>query len=349
MTYSKMRSEVEKAKRNGFKRTFCTKACFLATQTAERQPVEQPDRAIPIEELVTSAVTPTSTGRRTYYGPEVAAQSDGKNRVRACVSCGKVRKSKSPTCRECYQAARASTQLTATCSQCSEIFRRMRAEDEKKKRAGQTERFCSQACHGKWMSAHNVRTACPQCGTLFSGRGRKYCTPECRKEARPPKRTKKCPACATVFEYSSTRQQYCTRKCANEAHSLRMVGAGNSHYKDGTSYAEWFRLMRPLILERDQDQCRACSRPNYLVPTGRMSGQLVKSSLCIHHLNEDPADNRPENLIALCHGCHGIHHKSATTPFPWFATYTESATRSMTSKWTATVTSLQTKYSSTTA
>lgn len=225
----------------------------------------------------------------------------------------------------------------------------MRAEDEKKKRAGQKERFCSRRCHGEWMSIHNVRTTCPQCGTLFAGRGRKYCTDECRKAARPPKRKKACPTCSTVFEYSSRRRQYCSRACASKAHSLRMIGAGNSHYKDGTSYAEWFRLMRPLILERDQDQCRVCSCPNYLVPTGRATGQLVRSSLCIHHLNEDPADNRPENLITLCYTCHAVHHKSATTPFPWFATYTESATRSMTSKWKATVTSLRTKFSSTTA
>lgn len=128
-----------------------------------------------------------------------------------------------------------------------------------------------------------------------------------------------------------------------------MVGDGNSHYKDGTSYGKWFREVRPLILERDENICRACEEPDRMVPTGRNDHYLLKSLLVVHHINEQPADNRPENLVAVCQPCHMIHHKSATTPFPWFASYAERATQSMTSKWKATATSLQVKYSSTTA
>jgi hypothetical protein len=341
-SYSRRRCEVEKAKRQGFARSFCTKRCFLDTQTAERQPAVLPDEYVPLDQLITSDVLPTATGRRVYYSAEIAARSDGVNKRRACVSCGKIRKSKSATCRACYLAARSATQVTMTCSQCGQGFDLMRAENEKKKRAGQTERFCSGRCHHEAMRTGG--RLCWHCSQPSGSRdpGRRYCSRECRAAARPR------PHCLTVFEFSSVRTIYCSRWCANEAHSLRMIGAGNSHYKDGTSYADWFRKMRPLILERDQKSCRACGRPNFLMPTGRNTPPLVKSGLVIHHLNEVPADNRPENLIALCVTCHAIHHKSATTPFQWFATYTVSATRSMTSKWTATVTSLQVRYSSTT-
>ena len=113
---------------------------------------------------------------------------------------------------------------------------------------------------------------------------------------------------------------------------MRMIGAGNSHYKTGTSYAEWFRRMRPLIRERDK-VCRVCLQP------GRV----------VHHINYQPPDCRPENLILLCASCHIVHHKSKRTPFPWFASYAENATLSMTSRWEATVTSLQARFSSTTA
>lgn len=142
---------------------------------------------------------------------------------------------------------------------------------------------------------------------------------------------------------------YCDRACANVAHSKRMVGEGNSHYKSGSSYAEWFRQMRPLILERDERQCRVCGEPDQMVSTGRGDGFQWKSLLVVHHLNEQPQDNRPENLITLCGPCHMTHHKSATTPFPWFASYAARATLYMTSRWRATATSLQVKYSSTTA
>ncbi|WP_368656285.1 HNH endonuclease [Streptomyces viridosporus] len=71
--------------------------------------------------------------------------------------------------------------------------------------------------------------------------------------------------------------------------------------------------------------------------------------MIVHHLDEDPANNRVENLILLCYTCHAVHHKSAVTPYPWFAEYTRRASESMTSKWKATATSLLTVYSSTTA
>lgn len=34
-------------------------------------------------------------------------------------------------------------------------------------------------------------------------------------------------------------------------------------------------------------------------------------NLHVHHLNENPADNRPDNLVTLCQRCHtSIHQKS---------------------------------------
>jgi 5-methylcytosine-specific restriction endonuclease McrA len=349
--YTRRQGDVEKAKRQGFARTFCTKACFLSTESAAhaavRPPFQVPQEGASPSLLITESTESTSSGRRRYYGPEVTAQSDGVNRLRACIVCGTVRKSRSATCRPCYQAARASTWMTVPCSQCSTEFQLMRAEDEKKRRAGQVARLCSSKCSAAWLSVQNARVVCPQCNVTFGGgKGRKYCTPKCRKAAQRPLKVKNCPHCRDAFIYSSKRRRYCSRACADAAHSLRMIGTGNSRYKDGTSYAEGFRRMRPLILERDRIQCRVCGRGDFLIPIARGRS---RSGLLIHHLNEDPADNRPENLITLCQPCHGIHHKSATTPFTWFADYTVSATASMTSRWKATTTSLLTRFSSTIA
>lgn len=259
-----------------------------------------------------------------------------------------MRKTKGATCRDCYMGARASTWLTLPCSNCGTEFRLMRAEHEKKTRRGQVNRYCSPAC-----STAALRTAgrpCQRCGQPTGSKdpGRRYCSVQCRTAARPAKREKDCPQCGERFAYSSTRQVYCTRQCADRAHSTRMVGVGNSRYKTGTSYAEWFRRMRPLILERDGRRCVVCSAAPSIVVTWR-GQQVTRSQLVIHHLNERPWDNRPENLIALCSKCHAVHHKSRQTPWPWFADYAASATRSMTSRWRTTATSLQTKFSSTTA
>ncbi len=250
---------------------------------------------------------------------------------RRCEICGGPKASRSA--RYCSPECRRQSALVAvTCSQCAATFEMERGEDQKRTRRGQTARLCSPGCLAAWLSAQNTTSRCAQCEIPFSAKGRKYCSPACRAAGRPAKRRKPCTQCGVVFTYSSTRTVYCSRECANDAHALRMIGAGNSHFKTGTSYAEWFRRMRPLIRERDK-VCRACLNP----------GRIV------HHINQQPWDNWPENLILLCSTCHAVHHKSKRTPFPWFASYAENATRSMTSRWKATATSLQVRFSSTTA
>lgn len=302
--YTKLRCEADKARAKGFAQSFCSRACSLAAMSETH-----------------------AAGRR-------------------CAVCGTSALSRHAT----YCSAECRRQaflVSVTCSQCGITFELPNADQQKKIRRGQTSFYCSHSCmgtarRGKPHSAAGLFTTshpCVWCSTPTGPerRSSKYCSPECtkaaRKAARPPKKTKPCPQCGEVFAYSSARRQYCTRTCANDAHALRMIGPGNSHFKDGTSYATWFRLMRPLIHQRDGHACRACLAP----------------AKHVHHIDHLPWHNWPENLITLCPTCHAVHHKSARTPFLWFADYAESATRSMTSRWKATATSLQAKYSSTTA
>jgi HNH endonuclease len=299
--------------------------------------------------LITGSTQRTDTGRRRYYAPETLSQSDGSKITRVCLTCGKVRRSTDGvTCLDCYMAARASTWLTLPCTRCGTEFQIMRAEHEKKLRRGQANRYCSLDC--VWASLRSPGRPCRKCGkpTGSIDPGRRYCSTECRLAAKPPAKTKPCPQCSVVFSYSSKRRVYCTKVCADAAHSTRMVSTGNSHYKTGTSYATWFRLMRPLVAERDQHVCRACLQPDKPYPVTRLGRTAMRTSLLVHHIDERPWNNRPENLILICWSCHLVHHKSAKTPFPWFATYTANATMSMTSRWLEITTSLQKKYSPTT-
>lgn len=271
--------------------------------------------------------------------------------MRTCPGCGIRRKGTGLQCRRCWLKARAAAGiLTLTCSVCGASFTRMRAEQEKATRAGTQGTYCSRRCLGD--SKKTGGRPCVRCGQPTGSRDprRRYCGEVCKTAAQDERRkTKPCPHCGKVFAYSSERQIYCDRLCANAAHSLRMVGTGNSHYKDGTSYAEWFRLIKPMIKERDSFACVACGRIDSPRPITRQGRTVMQTGLRVHHINEVPADNRPENLITLCVTCHGVHHKSTVTPWPWFADYAASATRSMTSRWRATTTSLQAKFSSTTA
>ncbi|WP_437090091.1 HNH endonuclease [Streptomyces sp. enrichment culture] len=155
--------------------------------------------------------------------------------------------------------------------------------------------------------------------------------------------------CGLFFRPLSSRTVYCSRRCADKAHSIRMLGWNNPHYKDGTSYSKWFKETRPLIFERDKDACVACAAPYKPVTFMRNGVPAQRSNLIVHHLDENPANNRVENLLLLCAPCHMVHHKSSVTPFPWFDAYTHQASESMTSKWRETATSLLETYSSTTA
>ncbi|MFB7113466.1 HNH endonuclease [Streptomyces sp. NPDC056291] len=244
--------------------------------------------------------------------------------------------------------------LTLTCGQCGEQFQMAQADHAKKVRKGQTAFFCSYACSGQ---ARAQTRPCVGCGTPMSNqqwRHTRYCSPAC-KTANPPKKgtrklaEKPCKQCTKPFRPRSSRTEYCCRDCSNLAHAWRQTGSGNSRFKHGNSYAAWFRAMRPLILDRDGRRCVACKSPETFMTVIRKGKAQQRTTFHVHHINANSRDNRPENLVSLCKTCHAVHHKSSTTPWPWFAQYAKDASAFMTSRWKARATSLQARYSFTTA
>lgn len=238
----------------------------------------------------------------------------------------------------------ANTRLLVACKRCEAVFVKSNADVSKAARRGHTDLYCSLECSTADHAVKN-RKPCANCGTPLENRHNKYCTP-CLGMARVTKRVPKreCPECKDWFWPQSERRAYCSRVCADRAHSTRMLGAGNSRYKDGQSYATWFRLARPLVLERDKFACVACG----VAEEVEDAKPQPRSNMRIHHINEQPADNRAENLVTLCKTCHAVHHKSSVTPFNWLSDYATRRSASMTSKWQERATSLQERYSSTT-
>lgn len=290
-----------------------------------------------------------ATGRPRLYGPGTGLVRTVSRSNRHCILCGKDKGSvgRGPSCQDCYNQAR-SVKILLRCLWCGDEFQKPRYEYNKALRRGHFSFYC---CKPHSQAHHAVKNAkrCDQCDVPMPGRStRKFCSMQCRIDSRQHPE-KACTMCGLFFRPVSSRTTYCSRPCADRAHSIRMLGTGNSHYKDGTSYSKWFKEARPLIFERDKDSCVVCSKPSALIAFERDGQTVQRSNLLVHHIDEDPANNRVENLILLCYGCHLVHHKSAMTPYPWFAEYARQASESMTSKWTATATSLLTAYSSTTA
>lgn len=304
-----------------------------------------------LPEITPSMSLDPVTGRPRLYGPGTGFQRTASRANRQCALCGKdrgkPRGSLSPTCKDCYNQAR-SVKVRLRCLWCSEEFLKPRYEYNKALRRGHFAFYC---CKEHSQAHHAVKNArrCQQCDVAMPGkRNNKFCSMQCRIDSRNHPE-KPCTMCGLFFRPLTSRTVYCSRPCADKAHSIRMLGWGNSHYKDGTSYSKWFKETRPLIFERDKDSCVACAAPFKPIEYIRNGVPAQRSNLIVHHLDETPSNNRVENLVLLCHTCHAVHHKSTTTPFPWLAEYTRQASESMTSKWKATATSLLTAYSSTTA
>ena len=63
---------------------------------------------------------------------------------------------------------------------------------------------------------------------------------------------------------------------------------------------EW-QLIRERILKRASNQCEFCGVKNYTV---RLHARIV---LAVAHLDQQPENNHPTNLKALCQKCHLKH------------------------------------------
>lgn len=265
--------------------------------------------------------------------------SDRLRAQRECLRCGAPRTGKkrkgreSFVCHPCYLSMRAAP-VTLVCSFCGKTFERQRYVAKKAQGLGCVDAYCGVECSRAHHAVKNSH-GCETCGGPVVKKTRRFCE-TCR-----PRRSRKtltprvCPECESTFQPKTSRTVYCSRGCADRAHSDRMKGQGNSHYKDGTSYSKCFRLMRRFVIERD-GACVVC-------------GDARAKRMPVHHVNENPKDNRPENLVLLCGTCHAIHHKSTSTPWPWFGAYAIEASSSMTSRWREATTSLLRAYSSTTA
>jgi len=220
---------------------------------------------------------------------------------RTCPVCGGVKYRGRTVCKPCYQKIRR-IMVLLTCCYCGTHFERIVSGVDKQLRHGHVDVYCSKACSQAHHAFKNHRR-CEACGEPTPKKTSKYCSKECRASRRKKVlKRKRCDICGTSFQPKSHRTVYCFRACANKAHSRRMRGSGNSHYKKGTSYANWFKLMRPIILERDRHACVACGNSKKLI---------------VHHVDHVPRHNEAYNLVTLCATCHAIHHKSKVSPFPW--------------------------------
>lgn len=181
---------------------------------------------------------------------------------------------------------------------CGVLFTHPLSEVRKSARKG-TRVYCSLVCATAGQAVTQCGHACKECGAPVPAR-RAYCSQACKTAAAARFRLLRelaCPECGAPFRPKTSRTVYCSRECANRAHSRRMRGLGNSHHTPARSDAAGFARLRPLVVQRDGG-CVIC---------------LSTTDLVVHHRDEDPSHNTLANLVTLCRRCHARLHKTSGT------------------------------------
>ena len=246
------------------------------------------------------------------------------------------------------QAGRVTT-LNLICDMCGAEMHKHLYEARKALKQGSQDAYCSKKCCSAHHATKNSQ-CCRWCRTVPTSAHARYCSQGCKESAAKARRmmrlamrpTKFCIRCGK--EYAGSGAAYCSLKCSNAAHSLQMIGAGNSKFRGLGKYSNQFSEMRCVIMERDEARCAACYAKEVV-----RGNRRKKSSLETHHIDMNTRNNHPDNLIMLCIPCHRKHHNGTLGVSPLFSLMATERTLSMTSKLKDRATFLLKVFSSTTA
>ena len=202
--------------------------------------------------------------------------------------------------------------VIVSCSHCAVSMLKMACDVSKHLTRGHQNFYCSPECWSKSTNEqrHGARV-CSRCAGPAPrraswgspNRGRIFCSKDCMEqerreefEARVLARMKPCERCNAMFVPHNAETRFCGKECAARAHSSAMLREKNPRWKDGANVerskphnVKRYREMRPLVMKRDGQRCVLCEST---------------TRLHVHHIDENPTNNRAVNLVTLCQPCH---------------------------------------------
>jgi 5-methylcytosine-specific restriction endonuclease McrA len=170
-----------------------------------------------------------------------------------------------------------------------------------------------------------IECSCDTCGKEIKRKpsqiaGSTFCSIECRSKQWKGEQSPlyhdvfdNCSYCEKMIKITKRKvgkRNFCSRDCANLAHSKHISGENNPRYVDGESgnpYPQEFIHLAPSIRERDGHKCALCHR------TREDNGK----ELDVHHIDYDIYHNESLNLVSLCRWCHGKMHGTEEQRYLW--------------------------------
>lgn len=235
-----------------------------------------------------------------------------------CARCGKsyyVSPSRIGKSKYCCKACFTVERRELACKRCGVKF--IAVQDH-----GKWPVYCSRAC-SDGDAPQPIEKVCPSCSSTFLAKRsshktpdglRIYCSDKCRNEGLRKINERTCERCGVVYILSDSRvEQRANRFCSNKCSAAFSRGENNPQWKGG-KYIDTGTGHRRNICRRE-----GFSSPylaEHRVIAAAAIGRYLKPTEMMLHLNDRPADNRPENLFICASPSELRKRRNGSLPWP---------------------------------
>jgi len=193
---------------------------------------------------------------------------------------------------------------TRLCDHCGLEYSR-----SKRKELG---RFCSVACYGA-AKRREITSTCLQCGVDFRHAARskrKFCSHACAGNSLRKLVTRECDVCGKPYTRAPSHVgKYCSTDCRRAGHrkettaGRRMVNVPQHPLTSTSSIIPEYRKLLYEAIGSGTHPCHHCGIPVTWSP----GAGCTSDALVVDHLDRNPRNDSPENLVPSCQRCNVLN------------------------------------------